>query len=131
MKYRQSINCVELTKLLEREIVDTLCFIYPLGHTYFNVFNRFLDSPKIYTNYGQVLMPRESINGNMRYKTRHVADSILEIISSTIREVIPSLGVEYPAQVEIRINEELKFTRNCYYLLETIESRYHTMTELL
>lgn len=115
MKYRQRINCVELTKLLEREIVDTLCFTYPLGHIYSSVFNPFLDNPGVYTNYGQELLPRHSINGNSRYKTRHEADSVLEIISLTIREVNPPPPVEYSTQVEIRINGELKYTRNCYY----------------
>lgn len=115
MKYRQRINCVELTKLLEREIVDTLCFTYPLGHTYSNVFNQFLDSPQVYTNYGQELVPRDRIEGSGRYKTKHAAGSALEIIALTIREVTPPPAVDYPTQVEIRINGELVYKRNCFY----------------
>lgn len=113
MKYRQRINCVELTKLLEREIVDTLCFTYTLGHTYMGLATGYLANPAIYGD-GE-LTTQATMSGANRYKTRIAAEKDLDIVSLKMILRVASVQIILPLEVFVYINGSLEYRRLCFY----------------
>lgn len=109
MKYRQRINCVELTKLLEREIVDTLCFTYPLGHEY--GLGAYLNNPSVIYR-GQVAK-YVTMDGDNLYKDRVFINESLPLISLTMVEKAVVETV-FPLVLTVSINGVVKYTVNCY-----------------
>lgn len=126
MKYRQRINCVELTKLLEREIVDTLCFTYPLGHTYMGLATGYLANPAIYGD-GE-LTTQATMSGANRYKTRIATGKDLDIVS--LKMIFRDLGLSaiLPLEVFVYINGSLEYRRLCFYYDDLKETPYEDGT---